>query len=225
MKESKYSLAEVQEKVNEYLEGEAFKVNERFVEVSILRDSIENAIKKGCKNNNRKYQLTFNQVIEKMEQAILSSKNWFNEDGLNFKSFRDCLNVRVESGDKFLSTFELKHNIKGDKNEKLYDVKELICIGQAKRFKGNFPKLPNWQFNPCLRFKKVEILDNSDAYQEEVIDYNSKALGAIIKGFNNNYVERTILMGIHTHSYSESKNGDVVEYCPTLEKFELILII
>jgi len=224
--EKKYSVKEVQEKVNDYLKDNAFTVSERFSKVSNLRESIENAVRKGCSKYNRNYQVTFSQVIDTLESAILSSKNWFNEDGLNFKSFRNCLNIRIMKSEKLVEEFELKYNIEGNANEKLYDIKDIICIGQAKRFKTYTPKfINNWVFNPCLRFQKIEIEDNSDAYQEEKIEYKSSAKGAIIKGFKGGYLEETLLIGIHYHSYSENKIGNKLEYCPTLEKFELILVI
>ena len=222
-----YNVEEVQEKVNRYLGDKAFEVNAKFSKVENLRSSIENAIKKGCERNGLKYQLQFNQVIDRLECAILSSANWFNEEGLNFKNFRDCLNIKVEKASEFLANFELRYNVLGNKEEKHYDIKELVCIGQAKRFKGDFNKIPNWNFIPSLRFRQIQIQDESDAYQDKHIDYKSRAKNAIIKGFDNGYMENTVLMGIHYHSYSEEgsvKNGDY-DYCPTLEKFELILLI
>lgn len=222
-----YKVEDVQEKVNRYLGDKSFPVSPKFAKVENLRTSIEGAIKKGCYKNNLKYQNQFNQVIERFECCILSSKNWFNDSGMNFKSFRDCLNIKVEKASDFLENFELRYNLSGDKFEKNYDIKELVCIGQAKRYKGDFYEIPNWSFNPCLRFKKIVINDESDAYQDNVIDYNSFAKGAIIKGFDNGYFENTILMGIHYHSYSEEGNpkDKNYDYCPTLEKFELILLI
>ena len=202
----KYSVNEVQLKVDNYLGDKTFSVSNNFNKVDNLRESIENAIKGACKKSALKYQMQFNQVIDRLEGAILSSKNWFNDEGLNFKSFRDCLNIRVELLDDFLDNFELRYNVKGSKNEKYYDIKELICIGQAKRFKGDFHEIPNWSFIPSLRFRNINIEDNSDAYQDNHIDYKSSAKKAIVKGFDNGYFENTILMGIHYHSFSVEGN-------------------
>ena len=37
--------------------------------------------------------------------------------------------------EKLVEEFELKYNIEGNANEKLYDIKDIICIGQAKDLK------------------------------------------------------------------------------------------
>ena len=46
-----------------------------------------------------------------------------------------------------------------------------------------------------FEISKIEIEDNSDAYQEEKIEYKSSAKGAIIKGFKGGYLGKTLLIG------------------------------
>lgn len=222
-----YSIKEVQEKVDNYLgENKTFTVNSNFSRVENLRASIESAIKKSCLNNNLKYQLQFSQVLDRLEGGILSSKNWFNEDGLNFTNFRSCLKIKVEKKEEFLENLELRYNISGNKLEKNYDIKELLAVGQSGRYQQDTEGY-RWTYFKSLRFKNISIVDNSDAYQDKVIDFKASAKGAIIKGFDSNYKENTLLLVIHYHSYSEEKETDGKNciYCPSLEKFELVLLV
>lgn len=223
-----YTIRDVQEKVDNYLgEGKSFKVNPKFSTVENLRDAIEKAVKKGCATNRLKYQMQFNQVIDRVESAILSSSNWFDEEGLNFDKFRQCLNIKVEKRDAYLNELELRYNISGEKNEKHYDIKEIIAVGQSGRYQQELEGYFKWYYLKSLRLKNIQLIDNSDAYQDKKIDLKVTAKGALIKGFDNGYKENTTLIGLHYHSYSEEYDTKTKEtdYCCSLEKFELVLLV
>ena len=215
----KYSLEEVRQKVEAYTGDKEFSVNPKMIEVDNLTKNITDSIKKACRQNKLKYHDTFDQVINHLEGAILSSKNWFYKEGLDYKKIKDFVNLRCIGEESFLNDFELKNNIIGTKNCSTVNNIEIISMAQANRFQADIKSIHQWHFLKCLRLRSISIEDNSDAYMDN-IDLKAVGKNVIIKKFSNNYQQSTLLIAIKHHSFT-STNDD---YSPMLEKFELILV-
>lgn len=217
-----YNLNDVKEKIKRYTDVNKYiKTNScptEFENLENLTENIKGGIKNACKTYGLSYANSFDELINHVECAILSSRNWFNQDGLNFTSIRDVLKIDVQTEEKFTKDFKLQYIIKGPKQDRINNMIELVGLAQPGLIHTGLLGMGKWSYLKNMTIGKINIDNNSDAYKTNM-DINAIcSKPSIRKSFKE---ENTLLACVHYHSFIEK--GE--EYSPILEKFELILVV
>lgn len=216
-----YNINDIKEKIQKYKDIHKYsKTNscpKEFNDLDDLMDNIRNGIKNACTKRGIIYANSFDLLLDYVECSMLSSRNWFNEDALNFTSVRDILKIDVKTEEEFVKDFKLQYTQKGTKQDRKNDVIELVGIAQSGVVEIALEGYGKWSYLKNMRLGKILIENNSDFFKTNM-DFKAVCSKPLIK---KNYNEQnSLLICIHYHSFVEK--GD--EYSPLLEKFELILV-
>lgn len=217
-----YNINEVKEKIKKYKDIHKYaKTNscpEEFANLENLMGNIKIGIKNACTKYGITYANTFDLLLNYVECSMLSSRNWFNQDGLNFTSIRDILKIDIKPEEKFIKDFKLQYYQKGSKQDRQNDIIELIGIAQSGSVETDLEGYGKWSYLKNMRIGKILIENNSDFFKTN-IDFSATCEKPLIKKSYNE--QNSMLVCVHYHSFAEK--GD--EYSPILEKFELVLVI
>lgn len=218
MKTEKYTM----NKIREIIADDSISISPEMVNVDIVLNNIYQSIANVCGKYNIKVPQSFKNVIKAIEKEILKSPNWFNRENMNFQSFKDCLSMSCVSEEEFIKSFGLQYSERGDKNSITYDVNELIATACGNYFQDNLMGFYKWNYLKNLRLRNINIIDESDAYKSEKIDFLATAKNPIIK---KNKCTQVMLVASHTHSYSRNNIDSIKDYSVILEKFKLTLVL